>query len=314
MLTGSGKSSTTGGRQSSADQKKLWERNVNPVVHRADHSKNFTAVSNTILRETDLTLKAKGLLTVCLSLPDDWNYNIEGLAVICKEGKGAILAAVRELEEAGYISRGQRRREDGTLDKSIWDIYEIPQRMPADAETERQKQPGEPPIHNPVSDKPLTENPAAEKLHTEEPLPEDAALLNKDKQNKDLTKYRRNNRSERGVYGPFRNVFLSSDEISRLKAEFPDSYIEKINHLSRYMTSTGKEYDDHYAKICKWLREDTEKAAKEAKTARGVPGAVPKTAGTGEIKGVPYGSGVPGQHEIDAVRRLQKKHQEAAAS
>ena len=84
-------------------------------------------MSNCHLKDTSLSLKAKGLLSMMLSLPDEWNYNTRGLAAICKEGVDAIGSAIRELEERGYIIRRQLRGANGRIIDTEYTIYEHPQ-------------------------------------------------------------------------------------------------------------------------------------------------------------------------------------------
>ena len=75
------------------------------AVFRIERTRDYTVMSNHHLRNVALSLKAKGLLSMMLSLPDDWNYTTRGLAKICKEGVDAIGGALRELEREGYIVR-----------------------------------------------------------------------------------------------------------------------------------------------------------------------------------------------------------------
>ena len=77
------------------------------AVFRIERTRDYTVMSNHHLRNGKLSLKAKGLLSMMLSLPEDWNYTTRGLAKICKEGVDAIGGALRELETAGYIVRHQ---------------------------------------------------------------------------------------------------------------------------------------------------------------------------------------------------------------
>ena len=83
-------------------------------------------MSNHHLKDTALSLKAKGLLSMMLSLPDEWNYTTRGLAAICKEGVDAIGGALRELEKAGYIVRRQLRGPGGRISDTEYTIYEKP--------------------------------------------------------------------------------------------------------------------------------------------------------------------------------------------
>ena len=79
------------------------------AVFRIERTRDYTVMSNHHLRDKALSLKSKGLLSMMLSLPEDWNYTTRGLAKICKEGVDAIGGALRELESAGYIVRQQLR-------------------------------------------------------------------------------------------------------------------------------------------------------------------------------------------------------------
>ena len=95
-------------------------------VFRIERNKNYTVMSNYHLRDTTISLKSKGLLSMMLSLPDDWNYTTRGLAKICKEGVDAIGGALRELENAGYIVRRVVRNERGRICDMEYTIYEQP--------------------------------------------------------------------------------------------------------------------------------------------------------------------------------------------
>jgi len=97
------------------------------AVYRVERTRDYTVMCNCHLKDTSLSLKAKGLLSMMLSLPDEWNYNTRGLAAICKEGVDAISTAIRELEKAGYIVRRQLRGSNGRITDTEYIIYERPQ-------------------------------------------------------------------------------------------------------------------------------------------------------------------------------------------
>ena len=97
------------------------------AVYRVERTKDYTVMSNYHLKDTGLTLKAKGLLSMFLSFPDDWNYSTRGLAAICKEGVEAIGNTVKELERAGYICRRQLRGANGRITDTEYVIFERPQ-------------------------------------------------------------------------------------------------------------------------------------------------------------------------------------------
>ena len=115
-------------------------------------------MSNHHLRNHALSLKAKGLLSQMLSLPDDWDYTLQGLAQINKESIDAIREAVRELERAGYIKRSRERDERGCLRGTVYTIYEQPHAEPTPEEPTQEK----PALNNPTLEKPMLEKPTLE--------------------------------------------------------------------------------------------------------------------------------------------------------
>ena len=147
------------------------------AVFRIERTKDYTVMSNHHLRNHELSLKAKGLLSMMLSLPDDWNYTTRGLAKICKEGVDAIGSALRELETAGYIVRNQLRDQQGRISDTEYVIYEKPQ--PRQPETPR------PDTAVPDTASPDTENPYLDTPDTAEPYTEKPAQLNKDRRSKE---------------------------------------------------------------------------------------------------------------------------------
>ncbi len=92
------------------------------AVFRIEKTQNYTVMSNHHLRNMDLSLKSKGLLSMMLSLPEDWNYTTRGLAKICKEGTDSISSALKELEQAGYIVRNRLRDNKGKIVDVMWSM------------------------------------------------------------------------------------------------------------------------------------------------------------------------------------------------
>ena len=98
------------------------------AVFRVERTRDYTVMCNHHLKDSNLSLKAKGLLSMMLSLPDEWNYTTRGLATICKEGVDAIGKTLKELELAGYIIRRQLRGKDGRISDTEYTIFEKPQK------------------------------------------------------------------------------------------------------------------------------------------------------------------------------------------
>jgi hypothetical protein len=125
------------------------------AVFRVEKNKGYTVMSNHHLRNRELTLKAKGLLSQMLSLPEAWDYTLAGLSHINRESIDAIRTAVWELEKAGYITRQQGRDGKGKMTAIEYTIYEQPQPSPElDYPILENPTPG-----NPTTDNPLSENP-----------------------------------------------------------------------------------------------------------------------------------------------------------
>ena len=127
-------------------------------VFRVEKTKGYTVMSNHHLRNHALSLKAKGLLSQMLSLPEDWDYTLKGLAQINKESIDAIREAVRELERAGYIARSRERDARGCLRGTVYTIYEQPH---AEATPEEPAQ-ALPTLDNPTLEKPTLDFPTLE--------------------------------------------------------------------------------------------------------------------------------------------------------
>ena len=111
------------------------------AVFRVERNTGYTVMSNHHLRNKELTLKAKGLLSQMLSLPEDWDYTLVGLSHINREKIDAIREAVKELEKAGYIVRSRERDEKGRLRGADYVIYEQPQPKEPEAATSSEQPP-----------------------------------------------------------------------------------------------------------------------------------------------------------------------------
>ena len=149
------------------------------AVFRVERNKGYTVMSNHHLRNKELSLKAKGLLSQMLSLPEDWDYTLAGLSFINREKIDAIREAVKELERAGYIVRSRERDEKGRLRGADYVIFEQPQTPPVS---------DLPTLENPTLDNPTLEKPTQEK-----PTLENPTQLNKDIQRTDLPKKEKSN-------------------------------------------------------------------------------------------------------------------------
>ena len=138
------------------------------AVFRVEKNRGYTVMSNHHLRNAGLSLKSKGLLSMMLSLPEDWNYTTRGLAKICKEGTDSSGSALKELERAGYIVRNRLRDSKGKIVDVEYVIYETPH---------------PPDTGQPCEDEPDTACPDTENPDMDNPCLENRPQLNKEKRN-----------------------------------------------------------------------------------------------------------------------------------
>ena len=124
------------------------------AVFRVEKNKDYTVMGNYHLRDKNLSLKAIGLLSKMLSLPDGWDYSLQGLVAICQENESSIRAILKELETLGYLERIRTQNEKGQFEYN-YNIYE-----------------------KPLAKKPCTEKPHTENPHTEDPYTENRTQLN----------------------------------------------------------------------------------------------------------------------------------------
>lgn len=195
------------------------------AVFRIERTRDYTVMSNHHLRNHELSLKAKGLLSMMLSLPDDWNYTTRGLAKICKEGVDAIGNALRELETAGYIVRHQLRDRQGRISDTEYVIYEQPQpRQPDTAEPDTEK-PAELNIEKSNTQKSITQGASTDSI----PFREPAAAQLPERKGRDAMSV-----SEMESY---RDLILENIEYDHLCREFT-TYREDLDEIVELMVET----------------------------------------------------------------------------
>ena len=146
------------------------------AVYRVNKNRGYTVMANFHLRDKNLSLKAVGLLSKMLSFNDGWQFSTRGLSAICKEGPDAILSALRELENYGYLVRHQARDEKGRMSSMVFEIYEKPQEVLPEA-------------GNPYTENPDTDNPVTEKPYTGNPAQRNTDQVITEKTNTSLNNY-----------------------------------------------------------------------------------------------------------------------------
>lgn len=202
------------------------------AVFRVERTSDYTVMSNHHLRDKRLSLKAKGLLSQMLSLPENWDYTLSGLCYINRESKDAIRTAIRELEQAGYIRRRQTIDSGGKFSGNEYTIYERPQEpMPGSPLSEKT------PSGNPTTGKPLSEKPTQRNIEKQ----------NTDIQNTDSIPFRetaaeppeakRTESSSAEEMEKYRELIKDNIQYPLLVARNPDD-ADLINEIVELMTET----------------------------------------------------------------------------
>ena len=268
------------------------------AVIRVNKTKDYTVMSNCHLRDKRISLKAKGLLSMMLSLPDEWDYSIAGLVAICKEEEAAMKSALKELKQGGYLiitKKKPNQTESGRFEYE-YNIYEQPQEVRLEEKQSTGKQPSDKQAiekqgveNQPLEIQPIeiqeVENPGQlniDKLNTEEsityesntdeecipdtgntpPPPPPGDGKGKGKKEKPV----------RHKYGEYQHVLLKDDEVEKLIEEYgKDMTVKLIKFLDEYIEMKGYKAKSHYLAIKKWVVDAVKEREGKKKVNTGVP-------------------------------------------
>ena len=200
------------------------------AVYRVQRTRDYTVMSNYHLKDKGLTLKSKGLLSMILSLPEEWNYTTRGLASICKEGVDAIGSALKELETAGYIVRRQLRGANGRITDTEYIIYEQPQpkkldMLPSDVVSPDTEKPAELNIEKSNTEKSITYGSSTDSI----PFRETAAAGPPERKGRDAMSVTE--------IENYRELILENIEYDYLCREFA-TYREDLDEIVELMVET----------------------------------------------------------------------------
>ena len=168
-------------------------------VIRIHKTNNYTIMANYHFKEKGMSLKAKGLLSLMLSLPDDWNYSVSGLVRLSKDGKDSVMSALAELEKFGYLTRTQMVNRKGQFSGIEYNIFEQPQQ------------------ENAIADKQISEKQISEKQNAEKP-PQLNTNQSSIKNNKDINKS--NTITEEELYSLL--LAIDDEELAELYREYTE--------------------------------------------------------------------------------------------
>lgn len=203
---------------------------------------NFTIMSNIHLRNKELSLKAKGLMSLCLSLPETWDYSIAGLVTLSTDGRDSVSKALEELKKMGFLVVENKRTEKGTF-KTYYTFYENPEESKTITDFPTRENASD---RNGFSDtdKPMQINRCSS---TDSEKPEQINTNNKELK----LNTKKSNKENKSSFGEFKNVFLTSNEVEKLKAIWGASFSKGVEKLSSYKEASGKKYKSDYAVLNK---------------------------------------------------------------
>lgn len=215
------------------------------AVIRVIKNRNYTVMSNTHLKDKRLSLKAIGLLSVVLSLPDDWHYTINGLVGIVKDGERAVNGALSELKENGYL-----RIEKLYPNKGVRSKFEY-QYIFSETPQDLQNVPLEQDLQNVALQNVGLQNVALQNVGTYKDT------------NKPNTNKLNTNTQSKHKYGEFQHVLLTDNEHTHLLDLYGNSLDEHIKILDEYIETSGKKYKNHSLVIQKWVHDEWMKRNKD---------------------------------------------------
>jgi hypothetical protein len=207
------------------------------AVFRVEKTKDFTVMSNHHLRNGKLSLKAKGLLSLMLSLPEDWDYTTKGLACICKDGVDSIGSALKELEQHGYLTRRRIRFENGRLGDIEYMIHE----KPVSGETEGDS----PERENPEQVKPIQAKPKQGEPGQVKPAQLNTDPLNTDRLNTHQSIYPagcRDGMDQMELADAYREIIRENVEYSILTERYGEQRMDETVELMLEVVLSKRPY------------------------------------------------------------------------
>lgn len=213
------------------------------AVIRVIKNKNYTVISNTHLKDKRLSLKAIGLLSVVLGLPEDWHYTVNGLVGIVKDGKDSVESAIKELKKNGYLKVEKiYPNANSNRIQYQYTFLENPQEV------------GFQPLENQDIEKQAVETQVLENPYTYKDT------------NKPNTNKLNTNKPSKHKYGEYSHVLLTDKEHTHLLDLYGDSLDEHIKILDEYIETSGKKYKNHSLVIQKWVHDEWMKRNKDKPT------------------------------------------------
>ena len=211
---------------------------------RVNKNVNYTVMSNHHLQDKRLSLKAKGLLSYMLSLPDDWDYSLKGLTTGCRDGIDSVRSTVRELEASGYLRRSKVRDARGRIVDYNYEVFELPQKEPAED------------VPVPAPDSPSSENPTSGFPTLENPIQQNTNKQNTKRQSTNLSGQTAETEDFDQMATRVRAAFREKLEIDILAKRYAPEMLEELldNIVEMYCCPLKTQYIGKQAQTTKAIR------------------------------------------------------------
>ena len=211
---------------------------------RVNKNVNYTVMSNHHLQDKRLSLKAKGLLSYMLSLPDDWDYSLKGLTTGCRDGIDSVRSTVRELEARGYLRRSKVRDARGRIVDYNYEVFELPQKESAED------------VPVPASDSPSSENPTSGFPTLENPTQQNTNKQNTKRQSTNLSGQTAETEDFDQMATRVRAEFREKLEIDILAKRYAQEMLQELldNIVEMYCCPLRTQYIGKQAQTTKAIR------------------------------------------------------------
>lgn len=211
---------------------------------RVNKNVNYTVMSNHHLQDKRLSLKAKGLLSYMLSLPDDWDYSLKGLTTGCRDGIDSVRSTVRELEASGYLRRSKVRDARGRIVDYNYEVFELPQKESAED------------VPVPAPDSPSSENPTSGFPTLENPIQQNTNKQNTKRQSTNLSGQTAETEDFDQMATRVRAAFREKLEIDILAKRYAPEMLEELldNIVEMYCCPLKTQYIGKQAQTTKAIR------------------------------------------------------------
>ena len=211
---------------------------------RVNKNVNYTVMSNHHLQDKRLSLKANGLLSYMLSLPDDWDYSLKGLTTGCRDGIDSVRSTVRELEASGYLRRSKVRDARGRIVDYNYEVFELPQKEPAED------------VPVPAPDSPSSENPTSGFPTLENPIQQNTNKQNTKRQSTNLSGQTAETEDFDQMATRVRAAFREKLEIDILAKRYAPEMLEELldNIVEMYCCPLKTQYIGKQAQTTKAIR------------------------------------------------------------